>query len=203
MTTDLILGGLTVRSDGAGKLHFWGDVYNLGLVDQRWVRLTIRLLDEKDQPLAEQTDMLALEWTLSGERNPFQIIFEDPPEEWSSYDMRFTGRIHEADDPESPQPYLDLTTEHVSLDPIGRGGLVCELRGQVVNSGEAATENVKVAASLYGERGTVVAVLSPYVKSGQALEAGEKAEFGLKYYTVGEEPLRYQIKVQGRQVKTS
>jgi len=136
MTTDLILGGLTVRSDGAGKLHFWGDVYNLGLVDQRWVRLTIRLLDEKDQPLAEQTDMLALEWTLSGERNPFQIIFEDPPEEWTSYDMRFSGRIHEADDRESPQPYLDLTTEHVSLDPIGRGGLVCELRGQVVNSGE-------------------------------------------------------------------
>ena len=203
MTTDLILGGLTVRSDSAGRLHFWGDVYNLGLIDQRWVRLTIRLLDAKDQPLAEQTDMLGLEWTLSGKRNPFQIIFEEPPEKWAGYDMRLSGRIHEADDASSPQPYLDLATEHVTLDAIGRGGLVCELRGQVVNTGKMPTENVKVAAALYGARGTVVAALSPYLKSGQVLEPGETAAFGLKFYTVGEEPLRYKVQVQGRQVKIS
>ena len=200
MTTDLILGGLTVSPDSGGRLHFWGEVYNLSTITQRWVRLTIRLLDAKDVPLMEQTDMLALEWSLPGMRNPFHIVFDEPAQGWKGYDMRLAARIHEYGDSNVPQPQMQLEVEGARLRKVDRGGLVCELTGQVVNRGDEPAGQVKVAGALYGSDGTVVGVESPYVHLEQPLQPGECEPFGLKFYRVGDEPCEFRVWTQGRKL---
>jgi hypothetical protein len=77
---DLIVGGLTLSTDDRGRVHFWGEVFNLGETTQRWVKVTIRLLGERGRSLAEQGDIVGLEWTLPAGRNPFYLRFLTPPQ---------------------------------------------------------------------------------------------------------------------------
>jgi len=194
----LVVVGVTVDTDDRGRLHFWGEVLNLGQEPQRWVRVDIRLLGAQQELLAEQGDILGLEWTLPGEQNPFHIRFLTPPSQWHHYDIRLRGSLHDYRDPTVPQPHAGLVVERVHFREIERAGLHCSLVGLLRNQSLQPASRVKVAATLYGADGKVVGVLSPYLVPRGVFAPGSILPFELKFYALGGEVVNYTLQAQGR-----
>lgn len=198
---ELVVGGLTVSEDDRGRLHFWGEVFNLGDVTQRWVSVTIRLLSEKGEPLAGLSDIAGLEWTLPGARNPFHIRFLDPPRGWHSFDIRLGGQPHDYGDPNVPQPYVGLDVDRIHYREINRADLYCSLIGLLSNLGLGYATHVKVAGTLYNAEAKVIGVLSPYLVPRGAFAPGSAMPFELKYYVLGGEVANYSVQAQGRALR--
>ena len=197
---DLFVGGLTLSTDDRGRLHFWGEVFNLSKETQRWVRVTVRLLGLGGTTLAEQSDITGLEWTLPGARNPFYLRFLTPPQEWHSFVIQLAGQRHDFNDLSSPQPHPGLVVERIHFREIDRADLRCSIIGLLSNKGLAPATQVKVAGTLYNAEGKVVGVLSPYLVPQGILAPGDSFPFELKYYALGGVVANYSVQVQGRTV---
>jgi len=195
---DLVVGGLTISTDDRGRLHFWGEVFNLGTQTRRWVRVTVRLLNRLGRSLAQQTDIVGLEWTLPGARNPFYIRFPHPPRNWRRYAFRLSGQVHDYSDLSVPQPHPGLLVEHDHFHEIERADLRCGIIGLLSNRGLAPATQVKVAATLYGRDAKVVGALSPYLVSRGTLAPGDSLPFELKFYALGGIVTNYILQTQGR-----
>jgi hypothetical protein len=195
---DLVLGGLNVIQDDQGRLHFWGEVFNLGDKAQRWVRVNVRLLRGDDSVAAEETDILGLEWTLPGARNPFHIRFLEPPSRWSRYALIINGTEHDLEDQDLPQPYPALEADRIHFRQVGWGGLVCTLIALLSNRGLGQATHVKAAGTLYGPDGKVVGAQSPYLVPRGVFEPGAQLPFELKFYALGGDVESYTLQVQGR-----
>ena len=195
---DLVLGGLTVLEDDRGRLHFWGEVFNLSEVTQRWVRVTIQLLGRGGEAIDELSDIVALEWTLPGASNPFHIRFLDPPRDWQSHTIRISGQAHDYHDPNVPQPYAGLEVAKDHYREIERADLRCGIIGLLSNRGLAHATHVKVAGTLYSPEGKVVGALSPYLVPRGTFAPGSSMVFELKFYAVGGQVANYALQVQGR-----
>jgi hypothetical protein len=199
--SDLLVGGLTLSTDDRGRLHFWGEVFNLGKLTQRWLKLTIRLLDQRGRAVAEQGDILGLEWTLPGARNPFYIRFLTPPESWHGYDIRLEGTAHDYQDLTLPQPHPSLIAAKLHFREIGRADLRCSVIGQLANPSLIPATHVKVAATLYGPEGKVVGVLSPYLVPRGVFAPRDTLTFELKFYALAGPVANYSVQAQGRMVQ--
>lgn len=198
MVEDLLVAGVTASVDEKGRLYFWGEVFNLGGLTQRWVRVTVRLLSEGDEVLAEQADILGLEWTLPGAYNPFHIRFQNPPQKWHHYDIFLTSQVHDYQDQSVPQPHLGLIAEKLHYREIGRADLRCGIIGLLTNASSQPATHVKAAATLYDPEGNVTGVLSPYLVPRGLFAPGDSLPFELKFYAVGGEVANYTVQVQGR-----
>lgn len=197
---ELLIGGLTLSTDDRGRLHFWGEVFNLGKETQRWVRVSIRLLSSSGATLAEQSDITGLEWTSPGGRNPFYLRFLTPPQGWHSFAIHLGGQVHDFNDFSSPQPHTGLVVDKVHFREIDRADLRCSIIGLLSNKGLAPATQVKVAGTLYSPEGKVVGVLSPYLVPRGILAPGDSLSFELKYYALGGVVANYTVQVQGRVV---
>lgn len=195
---DLEVAGLNISTDDRGRLHFWGEVFNLGETTQRWVRVTLRLMNADGRVMDQANDIAGLEWTLPGSRNPFYIRFLTPPEGWSRYEIAVEGTSHDYGDPQAPQPNPGILAEKVHFRSIDRSDLRCSLIGLLTNRGLGAATHVKVSGTLYGPEGTVVGVLSPYIVSRGVMSPGDEIPFELKYYVLGGIVANYSIQAQGR-----
>ena len=195
---ELVLGGLSLGEDDRGRLHFWGEVFNLSEITQRWVRVTIRLLSEQGELLAELEDIAGLEWTMPGGRNPFHIRFMSPPDTWHHYEIRLSGHPHSYEDTSVPQPYAGLLVDKLHYREIERADLRCGIIGLLSNVGLAGATHVKVAGTLYGPDGRVVGVLSPYLVPRGTFRPGDYMPFELKYYVVDGLAANFSVQVQGR-----
>jgi len=196
--TDLYVGGVTFATDDRDRAHFWGEVFNLGAEPRRWIRVAIRLLDSRGAELAAESDIVGLEWTLPGGRNPFYIRFLSPPPQWSSYEITVSGQVHDLSDLSVPQPHTGLQVDRLHFREVERAGLRCSIIGLLSNKGVAPATHVKVAGTLYGPDGKVVGVLSPYMVPRGVLSAGDALPFELKYYALGGAVANYTVQVQGR-----
>jgi len=195
---DLIVGGLTISTDDRGRLHFWGEVFNLGRQTQRWVRVTIRLLSRMGRTLAQETDIAGLEWTLPGARNPFYIRFQQPPARWHRYDLRISGQVHDYNDLSLPQPNPGLLVERDHFREIERADLRCGIIGLLSNRGLSPAARVKVAGTLYSQEAKVIGVVTPYLVPRGILAPGDSMAFELKFYAVGGTVTNYAVQAQGR-----
>ena len=195
---ELIVGGLTQSEDDRGRLHFWGEVFNLGDTTQRWVRVTIRLLSDESRSLAEQNDLVGLEWTLPNARNPFHIRFLSPPAGWQSFHIALTGSPHVYEDAGVPQPAPGLQVDKIHFREIERADLHCGLIGLLRNSGLVPATRVKVAATLYSPEGKVVGSQSPYLVPRGVFDPGDTLSFELKFYALGGPVANYTVLAQGR-----
>jgi hypothetical protein len=195
---ELLVSALTMREDDRGRLHFWGEVFNLSETVQRWARVTVRLLDGNGVPLVEGEDITALEWTLAGARNPFHIRFLDPPKGWSTYEITVAGQTHDFADAQVPQPAPGLLVDRIHYREIGRADLYCGLVGMLTNTGLVPATHVKVAGTLYDPEGRVVGLVSPYLVPRGVFAPGDSMPFELKYYAVGGLVANYQVQTQGR-----
>ena len=192
------MGGLTLVEDEGGRLHFWGEVFNLSKTTHRWIRLTIRLLSEQGKPLDEQSDILGLEWTMPDSRNPFHIRFPRPPERWHGYDIRLTQHPHNYDDPSVPQPHPGIEVAKLHFREIERANLRCSIVGLLSNTGSVPAVRVKVAATLYSASGKVVGVMSPYLVPRGEFGPGDSVPFEVKFYALGGPVANYAVQAQGR-----
>jgi hypothetical protein len=199
--SELLVGGLTLSTDDRGRLHFWGEVFNLGKLTQRWIKVTIRLLDDRGRVAAEQGDIAGLEWTLPGARNPFYIRFLTPPERWFSYDIRLEATTHDYQDLTLPQPHPGVIAAKLHFREIGRADLRCSIVGQLANMSVAGATHVKVAGTLYGPDGKVVGVLSPYLVPRGIFAPGDALTFELKFYALAGPVANYSVQAQGRMVQ--
>ena len=201
--SELVISGVTLHTDHQNLLHVWGEVANTGESTHRWVHVDVRLLDEANRVLAEQSDILALEWTPPGARNPFHIQFLEPPDSWDHYAVSLSSRIHDHADPQVPQPHPALAVSTLFYREIDRGGLHCSLLGRLTNEGPETATRVKVAGTLYGPHRSVIGALSPYLKSGRTITPGESQLFELKYYVIGGTVANFVVQAQGRLVTPS
>lgn len=199
---ELIVGGLTLSEDDRGRLHFWGEVFNLGKTTHRWIRVAIRLLGDGRKPVAEQDDILGLEWTMPDSRNPFHIRFLRPPERWQGYDIRLTEHPHDYDDPAVPQPHPGIEIAKLHFREIERADLRCSIIGLLSNTGSAPATRVKVAATLYSASGKVVGAMSPYLVPRGEFGPGHSVPFEVKFYAVGGPVANYDVQAQGRLQRT-
>lgn len=195
---ELMLGGLTISTDDRDRVHFWGEVFNLTDETQRWVRVTARLLDARGETLAEQSDIVGLEWTLPRARNPFYLRFAEPPHGWHRYALSVSGVVHDYHDASAPQPHTGLIVDRLHYREIGRASLHCSIIGLLSNKGLAPATHVKVAATLYDPDGKVVAVQSPYLVPHGLFSPGDELPFECKFYALGGLVADYQVQVQGR-----
>ena len=195
---DLVVAGLNVTQDDYGRLHFWGEVFNLGDATQRWARVTIQLPRRDGSVASEMADMLALEWTLPGARNPFHIRFMEPPDAWDRYDIQVSGQEHDFADTNVPQPYPAIAAEKVHFRDMNWGDLKCTLIALLTNQGLGHATHVKAAGTLYGADGKVVGVQSPYLVPRGSFAPGDNMPFELKFYALGGDVASYSLQVQGR-----
>lgn len=199
---DLEVAGLNISTDDRGRLHFWGEIFNLGDTTQRWVRVSLRLLSPDGRVMDQVSDIAGLEWTLPGSRNPFYIRFLTPPEGWSRYEIAVEGQDHDYSDPNFPQPNPGILVEKVHFRTIDRADLRCSLIGLLANRGLGAATHVKVSGTLYGPEAQVVGVLSPYIVPRGVMSPGDEIPFELKYYVLGGIVANYSIQAQGRILPT-
>ena len=199
--SELIIGGMHYVTDNLDRLHFWGEVFNQGDSAQRWVRVSIKLLGDGGEPLAEESDICGLEWTLPGSRNPFYIRFRETPRNWRTYSIAFSGHTHDAGDSSVPQPHLGVRAIRVHYREIERADLRCSLIGLLTNPSLTPATHVKVAGTLYGPNGRVVGVLSPYLVPRGVLTPGDSLAFELKYYALGGIVSDYAVQAQGRMLQ--
>jgi len=195
---NLIIGGLTISTDDRDRVHFWGEVFNRDQQTVRWVRVSIRLLNERGRKLAEKTDLVGLEWIVPGGRCPFYIRFEEPPKGWRTYSLTVSGVAHDFDDLGLPQPHLGLVAEKDHYREINRADLRCSIVGLLSNHSLVSATHVKVACTLYGPNGKVVGVLSPYLVQRGLLSSGDEMAFELKFYVLADIVSDYRLEAQGR-----
>lgn len=200
---DLQIQSLSISMDDPERLDFWGEVENRTDTTRRWVRVTIRLLDDNDGMMAEKMDLVGLEWITPGARVPFHIVFESPPPGWRRYQIEVNDRLHDFEDPTVPQPHLKLDVEKCHYREIDRAGLLCSVIGMIRNPGPDAATHVKVSGTLYGPGGNVVGVLSPYLVPRGVFDVGAELFFELKYYALADIVVNFMVQVQGRKVPQS
>lgn len=196
---NLLVAGLTLSTDDRGRLHYWGEVINLEQSIQRWIKVTVRLLDADGSTLAEQSDITILEWTWPSMRNPFYIRFLTPPERFHRFDIAVSGQPHDYGDATVPQPHSGLIAEKVHYREIERADLRCTLIGLLRNNGATPASHVKAAGTLYNPEGKVVGVFSPYLVPQGPFMPGETMPFELKFYALGGIVSNYTLQVQGRE----
>jgi len=199
---DLEVAGLNISTDDRGRLHFWGEIFNLGDTTQRWVRVSLRLLSPDGRVMDQVSDIAGLEWTLPGSRNPFYLRFLTPPEGWSRYEIAVEGQDHDYGDPNFPQPNPGILVEKVHFRTIDRADLRCSLIGLLTNRGLGPATHVKVSGTLYGPEAQVVGVLSPYIVPRGVMSPGDEIPFELKYYVLGGIVTNYSIQAQERILPT-
>lgn len=197
---NLFVAGLTLSTDDRGRLHFWGEVINLEEAVQRWIKVTVRLLDADGKTLAEQSDITGLEWTLPNMRNPFYIRFLTPPERFHHSSIEVSSQPHDYTDATAPQPHVGLIVEKVHYREIERADLRCTLIGLLRNQGVMPATHVKAAGTLYNPEGKVVGTFSPYLVPQGPFMPGEMMPFELKFYALGGIVSNYSLQVQGREL---
>jgi LysM repeat protein len=186
----LRLQGLGFYRTPVGSLWCLGEVRNLSHEPAEEVQVQVSLHDEQGRLLAQGAAFAQLDILAGGGRSPFAILFDAPPTSFAQYQARVLSGVHSTH--LGPRyPSLALVEEF--------GGWFDEtsyqVRGQVLNSGEADAEKVAVIVTLYDEENHVVAARAVGIEP-EVFLAGARAPFDVTLMPFG--PVaRYAVEVQG------
>jgi hypothetical protein len=146
--------GLTISSqngftDGGGGIHVVGEVYNSTDANYQWIKIACSFYAGDGRLLAQEEDYAYIDILLPGERAPFRVSLWEPPAGVNAYYVSASGYKTEE------QPFT-------GIEFVQNGGLVDEnnitIIGEVVNTSETPASQVRIAAALYDQNGTVLDV---------------------------------------------
>jgi len=155
----------TSYTDGLGRVHVLGELYNNTESNQQDVLVTISFYNDQNLQIAEEVTAPVVQVVPQGNQVPFSLETE----------LRFSYVRYEVSvDGEMTglQPRQDLEI----LNHTGNPGAPYHITGEIRNSGEALSTYAQVIATLYDGAGQVVGVGYDFLPAG-SLGPGQTAPF--------------------------
>lgn len=192
---NLSFSSLLTWTDAGDTFHITGQVANRAPYALEAVVVTAQLLDGAGNVLEESSAAVPVDVLLDGELAPFDVQFGQG---WPRVAVRY-ALTAEAD----PAGAI-LTTlygpesfdweDRAEYDEAGQ----LHIRGTVWNAGTLTTRDVQAVVTVFDGADRVAGVIAAPVGSGP-LAPGESVRFDVPLATLGGDPIRYQLVVQGVQ----
>jgi hypothetical protein len=171
-----ILSGHYIYSDHEGSLHILGELENQTGADVTNLWIDSSLKNSKNKVLESQTDMVFLSYFPAGKRTCFDIIYVDPPDDWSSYSLSSPTYSIAT----STQPDLEITSKKGDYDS-SNGEYT--LSGNVRNDGSSYTYMVKVIGSLYDRNDKILGCAYNYINAlPPNLYSNQSSSYTIDFY---------------------
>jgi LysM repeat protein len=186
----LKIQGLAFHWTPVDSLWGLGEVANLSGQPAEEVQVQVSLHDEQGRLLASGAAFTQLDILAGGGRAPFAILFTAPPASFAQYQARVLSGV--------PSTHLGPRYPDLTVAEDWGGWLDddnYQVRGQVLNTGEADAEQVAVVITLYDEEGHVVGARTVDIPA-EVFLTGAMAPFEVTLTPLG--PVaRYDVQVQG------
>jgi hypothetical protein len=173
-----------------GSLHIVGEVLNNTSDPISWIKISANLFDSTGHLLDTDFTFPYLDNLAAGEKTCFDLIFSEPPADWSYYE--FEPPTYSVDG--EPLLNMNVFDDSGRYDPTDGS---YEIIGQVRNDNSFRVEYVAPIGTLYNASGTVVGCDLTWVNSTN-LDPGQTSFFKITFY--GRDYLdvvSYRIQVNG------
>jgi hypothetical protein len=171
-----ILSGHYAYTDHEGSVHILGELENQTGSDVANLSIESSLKSSKNKVLESQTDMVFLSYFPAGKRTCFDIIYVDPPSNWSSYALSSPSYSIAT----STQPDLEITSWDGDYDSSSGE---YTLSGTVRNDGSSLVYVVKVIGSLYDRNDKILGCTYNYINAlPPNLYSNSSGSFTIDFY---------------------
>lgn len=192
---NLSFDNLHTWTDDAGMFHITGQVANRAPYALESLHVTAQLLDGAGNVLEEASAPVPVSVLLDGELAPFDVQFANG---WPRVAVRYALTA------DADQAGAVLATlygpesfdweDRAEYDEQGQ----LHIRGTVWNAGTVLTRDVQAVVTVFDGVDRVVGLIAAPVGDAP-LSPGESVRFDVPLTTLGGEPIRYQLVVQGVQ----
>ncbi|MDW8102071.1 MAG: LysM peptidoglycan-binding domain-containing protein [Anaerolineae bacterium] len=187
----LKITGINFYREPGGNLWCFGEVLNPGEVTVESVAVRVRLYGPDSSLLAESQTFVARDLIHPGEKGPFAVVFTQPPETFSHYDVTVMS-AYPAHHPSALVHSLVLKEHSWEKGP----GNFFSVRGVIFNAGEKTVKDINVIIVAYDISERVVA-LNKIVPEKEILQPGEETTFYFTFFPASNLPVTYTLYVQG------
>lgn len=167
-----VLPNHTHFTDDQGHLRILGEVRNNTANYLRSIQITAQLLRADGWPLDANVGHTKLSSIPPGDKACFDVLFWNPPPDWSDYELQATYRSGGA-----PPPNLTASNVAGTFEPTSGWYFIT---GRIRNDHGGRVEYVKPIGTLYDAAGNVVDCKFNYV-DGLHLNNGQADDFELTY----------------------
>jgi murein DD-endopeptidase MepM/ murein hydrolase activator NlpD len=150
-----------------GGLWCFGEIHNTTGVDLEQAGVTITLLDDKQQPLAQVQAPAGLDLIAAGGRAPFAAHFAEPPAAFASYLASASNGVRGF----VGSYYRDLAVR--DLKGAGERYAAYSVQGNIVNTGPEDAVEVEVVVTLYDGLGRVIGMRRAVPDHNVVLRGGQ------------------------------
>ena len=189
------VGNLTFSNTPLGGLWAFGEVINNTGSELEQAGVTISLLDDKGQVVAQEQAYVGVDLLESGDKAPFAVRFAAPPQSFSTYQalpwkgvQGYVGSY-----------YLDLEVRQTKGD--GERYSIYTVDGVVVNVGPEDVVEVEVTVTLYDALGRVIGVRKVVPEHNVILRGGE-TNFSAELTPAGGPVASFRAQALGRRLPT-
>ncbi len=189
----LEFGKVYFGNDERGGLWALGDVTNPGTEPLEGIRVSVTLLDDANQPLAERESLIANDLLEPGEVSPFGLFFSDPPEQFTSYRTQ-TISAYPA---QVGFYYRDLVVKDIGIE--SERYFTYHVSGTVQNIGPERAVEVTIIATLYDALGQVIGYRKIEPDHSVVLPGGETA-FSTEIIPVGGPVISTHVSAEGHRI---
>lgn len=178
-----------------GSLWLLGEVTNEGETAVENIQVEIGLLAADGRILGNATAWVAMAIILPGERGPFGVLINEPPDDFVKRDFAqpSVAVVGGQAVVELGTRTLDLTVREPELT-LNDDSVT--LRGTVVNSGEAIASQVQFVVTFYDAQGNVTGFQQQVV--AEQLGVGEERPFLLEAAPPGGETVSYTLHAEAQ-----
>ena len=173
-----------------GSLWLLGEVTNEGETAVENIQVEIGLLAADGQIITNVSAWVATSIILPGERGPFGVLINEPPDEFGQPAVAVVGG----------QAVVELGTRTLTVDVVTSELTLDDdsvmLDGTVVNSGEMAANQVRLIATFYDVQGNVTGFQQQVV--AEQLNVDEERPFQLEAAPPGGETVTYALHAEAQ-----
>ncbi len=176
-----------------GSLWFLGEVHNTTAQYIEQVQVLVTLQTEDYTDLARSTAFAALDFIGPGARSPFAVLFQNPPDKFSRYQVIALAGVTTT---HLGRMYKDVKVVRYFGQSQGETLVIV---GEVENTGADSAEAITVVATGYDSDNKVVAIRAVDLPL-TTLSPGGKAPFRINLLSSGGPVTSYTVQVQAYRV---
>jgi LysM repeat protein len=178
-----------------GSLWCLGEVINNTGSSIEQVQVAASLYDSEGEMVAASSTFTEFDIVLNESKMPFALLFTELPSGFSHHQVVALSGV--AVD-HWGRNYMDLTIESDRGEASGEQAYV--ITGQVRNTGQYDTEQVRMVVTAYDAEGQVVGIRRGSPET-QTLGVSESSPFRVSLSSLGGQVVTYTVQVQGRQIE--
>jgi len=186
---------LTFSNTPVGGLWCFGEIRNSAGTDLEQAGVTIALLNEDGEVVAQEQVFVGIDLLQPGDKAPFAVRFKEPPQSFTSYQALpwkgVQGYIGSY--------YLDLEVRNA--EGTGERYATYTVTGAVANVGPEDAVEITVTVTLYDALGRVVGMRRA-VPEHNVIPRGGQTTFAIELTPAGGPVASFHAEAQGRRVPT-